>query len=78
MWHLYGIIAILRYLLVFSSPNGGSPKVGDVRFYIDGTDTFWVRSECDSVYFTGKIDDVRIYNRTLSKKEIHTLPAIGN
>jgi hypothetical protein len=73
--------------------NDGTPEVGDVKFYIDGTeDTLTTISQCpintvasyvrigkwNAVYFAGKIDDVRIYSRALTEAEVQALAAMGD
>lgn len=49
-----------NWLCIGASSHDGTPQWGDDRYPNDG-------------YFSGKMDDVRIYNRTLPAAEIHAL-----
>lgn len=50
----------VNWLCIGASSHDGTPEWGDDRYPNDG-------------YFSGKLDDVRIYNRTLSPAEIQAL-----
>jgi hypothetical protein len=74
--------------------NDGTPEVGDVKLYVDGIeDTGTTVSQCSintvadynvkigkwvGIYYTGKIDDVWIYDRALTAGEIAELDAMGD
>lgn len=56
---IYGCSSI-RWLCIGAMAHDGTPYWGDDRYPNSG-------------YFEGRLDDVRIYNRTLSAAEVHTL-----
>lgn len=59
---IYGTYSVywVNWLCIGASSHDGTPQWGDDRYPNDG-------------YFSGKMDDVRIYNRTLSAAEIQAL-----
>jgi hypothetical protein len=57
--HVFGCPSI-RWLCVGASSHKGTPQWGDDQYPNDG-------------YMTGRMDDIRIYNRTLSAAEIQSL-----
>jgi hypothetical protein len=57
--HVYGCAA-MRWLCIGARSHDGSPQWGDDKYP-------------NSSFFTGKMDDIRIYNRTLSAAEAQDL-----
>jgi hypothetical protein len=73
--------------------NDGTPDISEARLYVDGVEEVATYSSYPvntmlaknvrvgyyvSNYFTGKIDDVRIYDRALSEAEIQALAAMSD
>ena len=76
----YHVTAVVKshtdiQLYVNGANDGGTNygTGGDIAYYATGHATIGARNGGTSDFFDGKIDDVRVYNKALSEKEINQL-----
>jgi len=76
-WHHLVVVVGAKDEAIDSYLNGVKTKSGKrtVGQLTQSTNSFRIGGEYQYYYFTGRIDDVRIYNRTLSQEEVLALNA---